>query len=516
MDDLEEKLGQLGQNAQAYQDSLHRYQEIDQENERVTTELQRLQAEHSRLASELSTQRSAQNELRQAQDELVTGLVDQLVDYSQQLRNYETSPFPPAQQKILQDPVFAKRDRKRIVLYEQTATEDPDVARVMEPLYQEARTREEQRRQLQAIIDHPPQTAIMVRPGQEMIELYLSVPYDRQTEGLGAYLTRAVMDSLILERLTVQKERNEKGIVLLEIVPPEPEKLVSRLRLCEPEEFKERRIEYRVITVPDLERITVSEKGLTEPVEHGPSLDAPEHPPEPHQPSRDNDYLKRLQTITVESRAYVRIQDSQALTGLHCTNLYKSMDTKGGPLRTTLAPAKTKRKERWVELESLVQFIEQHWGKPVHLYEQVEAAQIWRERAEKELGRTDRDVESYRKHIAGSISRGELAGIKGTDHRSYFCEQELENFLRNYFARQKAKTWTEPTIPRDIVAEWLYIPMQQIGVLSRQEDLQLMEDQQTVIRSSVNRFLKAKRYFNGRWVPRVVPRKGSALEEAEA
>lgn len=516
MDDLEEKLGQLGQNAQAYQDSLHRYQQIDQENERVTTELQRLQAEHSRLASELSTRRSAQNELRQAQDELVAGLVGQLVDYSQQLRNYETSPFPPAQQKILQDPVFAERDRKRIILYEQTATEDPDVARVMEPLYQEARTREEQRKQLQAIIDHPPQTAIMVRPSQEMIELYLSVPYDRQTEGLGAYLTRAVMDSLILERLTVQKERNEKGIVLLEIVPPEPEKLVSRLKECEPEEFKERKIEYRVITVPDLEQLTTTEKGPVEPVEHDPGTNAPTHPPELSQLKEGNDYLKKLQTITVDGRAYIPIQDSPALTGLHCTNLYKSLDIKGGPLRTTLAPAKTKRNARLLELESLVQFTEKFYGKPIRLYEQVEAAQLWKERAEQELGRTDRDVESYRKHLAGSISREELAAIKGIDRKSYFCEQELENLLRNYFTRQKVKAWTEPTIPQNIVAEWLYTTVQKIRVLSRQEDLQLVEDQQTVIRSSVNRFLKAKRYFNGRWVPRVVPRKESASEEAEA
>lgn len=510
MDDLEER---LGQNAQAYQDSLHHYQQLDQENERVTTELQRLQVEQSRLASELSVQRSAQNELRQAQDELVASLVDQLVNYSHQLRDYETLPFTPKQQTMLRDPVFQERDQKRMTLYEATKRDDPDLATAMEPLYQEARIREKQRKQLQDILDHPPQTAIMVRPRADRVEVYLSVPSDQQTERPGAYLTRAVMDSLIVEQFTVQNQREEKGIVLLEVVPPEPERLVSRLRQCEPPEYQERRIGYRIIVVPDLEGLTTTENDSTRPEGQEPHTD--ERQPPQETPLHTTDYLQRIQTMVIDGRAYIRIQESQAVTGLHCTNLYKSIDAKGGPLRTIMASAQTTRKERWVELESLVQFTEQHWGKPVRLYEQVEAAQIWKERAEKELGRTDRDVESYRKHIAGSISRGELAAIKGIDRRSYFCEQELENLLRNYFTRQKVKAWEEPTVPREIVAKWLYTTVQHIGVFYRQEDLHLVEGQQAVVRSSVNRFLKAKRYFNGRWVPRVVPRKKDQLEEAE-
>ncbi len=420
-------------------------------------------------------------------------------------------------------------DRKVIKIYEENDL--PVIRNALQAEYDTAKTREEQRQAGSSKVT----AGIIARPGEEGIELYVSALFGERDKGLMRSLCEAVGNALIIAETTFEGPEEKEGIVRL-AAASNYDSLLEALREQEPTGFRDANVEYKVVVVRSIDEIAAELGGRTtkeaeriteervdgeavaemeigrddaggdaggklNETDFGTSTSlgtAESRYREADSPNGGRVWTERIICKVADDRRYIPIKQSKAVTGMDHVGLYKHTDVHGKGIRT-----RKFGKVRHVELESLVAFTEERLGEPLRMLTVSQAAEIWMQEAERELGETGRSIESYKSHLGAKISHKELLTLRGNDGHTYLCKVVLNDMMVNYFARKKISSRKEPTISKDELAEILHTKMELFSRWTLDGKL-VSDDNGNITQKSVNAFFGNYRYQNNSWIPKVV------------
>ena len=344
---------------------------------------QGLQEDHDRLTAELEAVRELKKSSLDALSQLVAAQEDiittNLLESAHELRSYVIDESSAQ----LFDEGIIKRDHSRIAMYEQVKETDPELAASMEQLYMQAKQREEQRNSAGEL-----KAEVVVRqPDEEndILHLYLPVPYAEQYDGLPGQVSKAVMQSLIVGKHPVKEKYDVGGILKLVVHGlPDSSPLVETLRENDPQELREARVGYEVIEVAALEGIIGECKrvesanggdvggptgGTSDTSDSGAEMPPAANSEKPkgratlHKPVSNGKSLKEgIDDMAAEGdgseKAYLSLKETAKRMGFSDSSpVYRHLDFKGGAVASKLEQGKSGNPERFIEKDSLERYI---------------------------------------------------------------------------------------------------------------------------------------------------------------
>ncbi len=349
--------------------------------------------------------------------------------------------------------------------------DDPRIAQFLEKPYQEALQRQGQRLQQQKEFAEVFPAGVVICPQEKEqekeLELYVTVPFAQQNEGLMRNLIEVVGNALLSRNMLLLQDREEQGILIL-TVQGEAAALVESLSRQQPAGFADAQIQYQVLLVKE----PAEERGIEPPLETTVSETTRGHPLE-----------------EVFDRSYVQIQLTEAFTGLNSCSLHKHLDTNDGPIKS-----KKKKGRRYVEVVSLLNFLKENYGEP-RLYTLEEAAVEWKTRA-RELLEREINLPASLKSLQEECSSQEAVFLPGKQGQKYLSNFELHRLAINYFSLEVLAACQGP-IPREKLTKILSVQKGYIPALVRTGKLQYGDENGETVDIASAREFRAARFYDG-------------------
>ncbi len=214
------------------------YQKQKLRRDKLSARHSKLKAEVESVYKELRTSEDSVGQLQKNHSLWIEELFQMLKGYSEELASYDEN---GNEEHPLFEEGSVKKDKQRIAMYQRAVEEDPELAASIEAFYLEAKDREEERRSFGK------QTAgIAVKQvDKDTLEIYVSVPYEKQEEGLMGEVMRTIRDAFIIEGIKAPKRDDYGGLLKLTTHNGAVGKLIDTLR--QPGLGGESNISYEVI-----------------------------------------------------------------------------------------------------------------------------------------------------------------------------------------------------------------------------------------------------------------------------
>ncbi len=349
--------------------------------------------------------------------------------------------------------------------------DDPRIAQFLEKPYQEAQQRQEQRLQQQKEFAEIFPAGVVIYPSEKEqekeLELYVTVPFAQQNEGLMRNLIEVVGNVLLTRKIPLRQDREEQGVLVL-TVQGEATALVESLSRQQPVGFADAQVQYQVLLVKEL----AEEKRIELPLG-----------------STVSETIRGRTLEEVLDRSYIPIQLTEAFTGLNSCSLHKHLDTHGGPIKS-----KKRRGRRYVEVASILHFLKENYSEP-KLYTLEEAAVEWKARARQFLER-EIDLLASLKSLQEECSSQEAVFLPGKQGQKYLSNFELHRLAVNHFSMEMLAASQEP-IPREKLMRILSMQRGYIPALVREGKLHYADENGETIDVASAREFRAARFYDG-------------------